>query len=127
MRFSIGTFNTPSRLIALLLGLCAAMPSAAAAQQTAAITGRVVDQSTQAPILGAEVAVRATSITAMTDRDGRYSIQNVSAGMVTLVVRAIGYGSASRTLTVSAGGSSEVNFGLSSNPIALDAVVVTAT
>ena len=127
MRFSIGTFNTPSRLIALLLGLCAAMPSAAAAQQAAAITGRVVDQSTQAPILGAEVAVRATSITAMTDREGRYTIQNVSPGMVTLVVRAIGYGSASRTLTVSAGGSSEVNFGLNSNPIALDAVVVTAT
>ena len=126
MRFTLGFTNVSSRLIALLLGLCLAMPSIAAAQG-ATITGRVVDQASQAPVLGAEVSLRSTSVSVATDRDGRYRIANVSAGSATLIVRAIGYSSTSRTVTVTPGGSTEVNFSLSSNPITLEAQVITAS
>ena len=127
MRFTSGILNRLSRLTLLLFVVGATLPTVAAAQQ-ASISGRVVDQTTQAPVLGAEVALRTTNAKAVTDRDGRYRLDNVSPGSVTLVVRAIGYAALSRTVDVSAGGSSEVNFALSSsNPIALDAIVVTAT
>jgi len=123
MRFTIGTITRTATLAAALL---AGLASTAWAQQ-ATITGRVVDETTSLPVAGAQVLVRTTSLAAVTDRDGRYRIEGVAPGRVTVFVRAIGYGSASRIVTASAGATVDTDFGLNASAVALDAIVVTAS
>ncbi|MDP3911934.1 MAG: SusC/RagA family TonB-linked outer membrane protein [Gemmatimonadales bacterium] len=122
MRFTIGTITRTATLAAALL---AGLASTAWAQQ-ATISGRVIDQNTQ-PVAGAQVSVRGTTLGAVTDRDGRYRIEGVAPGRVTVSVRAIGFAGASQIVTASAGATLDVNFGLRASAVALDAVVVTAS
>src|SRR5688572_12510693 len=64
-------------LAALLLGLCGT--SAAPAQETGSIVGRVADLG-GAPYVGAEVTVTDLGMKAVTDEQGRYRILGVAAG-----------------------------------------------
>jgi TonB-linked SusC/RagA family outer membrane protein len=102
-------------ILALLLG-----PAALAAQGRV-LRGIVVDSSTGAPVVGANVAVRGTTIGAVTGSDGRFTISGVPTGNVPIIVRRIGYGA--RELVVS-GGESEIRVAMRSDPLQLDAVVV---
>src|ERR687896_214318 len=55
------------------------------------LRGIVVDSSSGAPITGANIAVRGTTIGAATGSDGRFTIANVPDGDVPIIVRRIGY------------------------------------
>ncbi|MGH7529327.1 MAG: SusC/RagA family TonB-linked outer membrane protein [Gemmatimonadales bacterium] len=114
---------TQSLLVAGVLAVVALRPAAA---QQATVSGRVIDEGTQNPIAGAQVSIRGTNTQVLTDEEGRYSL-SVTPGTVVLLARAIGYGSASRSVVVAAGETAEANFGLSTSVVALDAVVITAT
>jgi hypothetical protein len=56
------------------------------------ITGRVVEARTLAPVAAASVIVVGTSPGALTDAVGRYRIEQVSSGSVTITVARIGEG-----------------------------------
>ncbi len=62
--------------------------SAAAVAQTGTgtITGQVSNRATQSYLEGAVVEIAGTGRTAITDREGRYQLNEVGAGMVTLIV-----------------------------------------
>ena len=62
-----------------------------AAQGTGRIIGRVVDAEQGAPIAGAQVELVDTAIRGVSALDGRYTLQNVPAGLVSVRVRMIGY------------------------------------
>ena len=62
--------------------------SSALAQQT--ITGTVVDDSNNSPLIGANVVVQGTTVGTSTDLDGRFSLQ-VAELPVTLVISFIGF------------------------------------
>src|SRR3712207_3298489 len=102
-------------LVPLLLG-----PSALLAQGRV-IRGIVVDSSSGAPIAAANISVRGTTLGAATGADGRFVIANAPEGAAPLVVRRIGY--RARELSVGAG-QSEVRVAMASDPLQLDAVVV---
>lgn len=85
------------------------------AQKT--ITGKVTDGS--GPVPGANVVIKGTSIGAVTDFDGNYSI-NAPDGATTLVFSFIGL----TTLEESIGNRSEVNVTMSEDAQALSEVVV---
>ncbi|HSJ10582.1 MAG TPA: TonB-dependent receptor [Longimicrobiales bacterium] len=109
--------------LAVLLALCAGPVQAQQAVGT--ITGRVTDGRTGQPIANTEVTIDGTSISQVVDREGRYRISNVPAGNRTVSVRMIGYGTASKAVTVVAGEVAVVDLQLTVRPIDMEAIVVT--
>ncbi len=93
----------------LFLGVLTA-PSLLA--QTGSLEGKVIDQPTQEPIAGANVFIEALNRGASTDAEGRYKINNVSAGEYTLRVSYVGYELKEAKITVQAGQTATLNFEL---------------
>ncbi|MEX0690788.1 MAG: TonB-dependent receptor [Gemmatimonadales bacterium] len=73
----------------LIAALALAVP--AATQDRGRIVGRVLDATSGQPLAGAHVEVEGSAIATHTALDGRYTLQLVPAGPVTLRVRMIGY------------------------------------
>jgi len=81
------------------------LASQLAAQQTAAISGRV--RSTNGdPLGGIEVSIYGSAVKAISSQDGAYRLDGIEPGQVTLQVRGGGFVPQQRVLTVRAG---EVN------------------
>ena len=72
----------------LALILCRAVEAAA---QTAVITGRVVDAETRTPLAGAEISVLPQDLRTVSDADGRFRIEGVDPGIVSLEASSLGY------------------------------------
>lgn len=83
MQFPLTTF---SKLL-LLIGLCMSFNRAFAQQHM--VTGVVHDSTTIDPLPGATIGVKGTTIGAVADQNGRFSLQ-VSEGQ-TIIVRSVGY------------------------------------
>jgi TonB-linked SusC/RagA family outer membrane protein len=96
-------------------------------ESTGTIRGRVVDSGTRTPVSNAQVSIVGTTISTLTDAEGRFLFTSVAAGTVTLSVSRIGYGATQRTVTVETDESVVVNFELTSHALALDEIVVTGT
>ena len=87
-------------------------------QRTQKITGFVVDERGQEPIIGATVRVEGTSVATITDVDGGFSLNVPSDGR--LLISFVGYTSSE----VAISGKSSYNISLSENTRALDEFVV---
>ncbi len=109
---------------ALVVLLALAAPAVA---QRGAVAGRVTDQATSQPLVGARVAIPSTTFIGQTNADGRYLLQGVPVGSFSLRVTAIGYGAVSRRVTVAAGETDTVDVQLSLTPFSLNEMVVTAS
>jgi len=88
------------------------------------IVGRVTSASTGEPVNGATVQVEGTDLGALTDPDGRYSI-DVPAGSYTVRVRTIGFAPGTRQVTVPAGETVTADFALATSAVELERLVVT--
>lgn len=95
------------------------IPSSHSTQQVKKITGKVVDSAGE-PIIGASIQVKGTGLGAVTDINGKFSV-NASSGS-TLVISFIGYA----TTEVKVGVASAYAITLKDDSQALDEVVVTA-
>lgn len=119
--------------IVRLLGVFALAAAASAfdagglAAQQGTITGRVTDAATSQPVSSAQVRVVGTNLGSLTNQEGVYTLRGVPAGTATVRVLTIGYGEASRQVTVAAGQSATLNFSLQATSIMLAPVVATAT
>jgi TonB-linked SusC/RagA family outer membrane protein len=102
------------------------LPAAAAAQGTGSISGRVIDQASQLPVLGAQVVVVGSQRGAQTDQEGRYTITGVPAGSHQVRARRVGYGSTVQAVTVTDGGTATAEFTLATTATRLQEVVVNA-
>lgn len=109
------------------LGVSAAPAALVAQATTGTITGRVTERAGGQPLVAAQVQVVGTTRGTTTGDDGRFRIAGVAPGTYQLRVLRIGYGSETRPVTVTANGSSSVDFALASAAVSLDQVVVTAT
>ena len=114
------------RSLAVLSGLLG-LATAASAQSSATVSGRVTDVGSKAPLVGARVAVIGTSLVTATNADGRYRIAGVPAGAQTVRVYLIGYKAGSRAMSPTAGGSETLDFEMSITAFSLDEFVVTTT
>lgn len=106
--------------VALLCAITCSVSEALA--QTRVVTGRVVEASTNFPIVGAEVLVRGTGISTTSRDDGTFSL-GVPPDDVVLVVRQFGYQRALLTVTASQSDVNDVS--LSRDVFNLDEIVVT--
>lgn len=91
------------------------------------ISGLVVEERTLRPLAGAQVYIVDSSIGTLTNAQGRFVLQNVPAGQVTVAVRLIGYGAAEQAVTVLDGQSTDLSITLQQQALALDDIVVTGT
>jgi TonB-linked SusC/RagA family outer membrane protein len=101
------------------------LPGDGFARQTGTVTGRVVDAAARYPLIATDVFVVGTSMHALTNQEGVYRLTNVPPGEHTIEVSRLGYGSATRTVTVTAGGTVTADFELQERAITLDELVVT--
>jgi TonB-linked SusC/RagA family outer membrane protein len=95
--------------------------------QAGTIAGRVTESATARPLASVQVSVEGTTLGALTDQQGRYTIQGVPAGAVQLSVVLIGYGQLQRTVQVGTGETVTEDFQLTTSAVNLDEIVVTGT
>ncbi len=124
-RFSWSLCSIPVAALVAIIGL----PAPAAGQASGRIVGRILDAESGAPIAGAQVEVaeapRPLRVTSAID--GRYALQDVPAGAVTLRVRLIGYRPKAVTgVLVPAGGVVEQDISLAGQVVELEELTVTA-
>ncbi|HLZ45633.1 MAG TPA: carboxypeptidase regulatory-like domain-containing protein, partial [Gemmatimonadales bacterium] len=121
------TFGRASWNLPLALGLLALGPATIRAQQgqQGTITGTVTDKAAKTPIASARVSILGTNRSATTNQEGRYTIRAVPPGTYQVQAAIIGYGAATSSATVDAGGSATVDFALNVAAVSLDALTVT--
>src|SRR5256886_7215981 len=110
---------------ALLLG--AGVGIGAAQQGTGSISGRVLDPTTKRSLVGAQVLVAGTTHRVFSDVKGEFRLSDLPAGEVQIRARLIGYGTAAKAVTVSAGQTTTTEIELTPTPVALEEIIVTAT
>ncbi|MDQ3222188.1 MAG: carboxypeptidase-like regulatory domain-containing protein, partial [Gemmatimonadota bacterium] len=91
--FALGRMHTISGFrLSLLAAFALASPiGSLGAQENGRIVGRVVDAGQGNPIAGADLEVVGAAITAITALDGRYALEDVPAGPVSVRVRMLGF------------------------------------
>jgi TonB-dependent receptor len=109
--------------IILILALITNYPLLA---QTATIKSRVLDKTTDEPLIGANVIIEGTSLGAASNIDGRFIITDIPIGKQKLVISYIGYNSITVDLDVKTKDNKEVNYYLEPKTLEGETVVVTA-
>jgi len=109
------------------IALAVAFASPVLAQNSGTITGRVTERGTDRPLPNAQVRVVGTTRGAVTSDSGTYRIVNAPLGTVQLAVQRLGYGPQSRTINVSASGTTSADFSMTAAVTTLDALTITAT
>ena len=108
----------------LLAALGLALLPGEAAAQTGVVAGQVLDATSSRPMAGAQVVVDGTQLGGLTDSGGRFRIEGIPEGEVTLRVVMIGY----RPFTqVTSTGTLDLRLRVTESAIELDQIVVTGT
>jgi outer membrane receptor protein involved in Fe transport len=103
------------------------LPAALWSQGTGRMVGRVVDKDAGQPLVGALVVVVGTTLSTTTRVDGRYQLNDVPAGTVTLRAAAIGFAAKSVTdVVVTAGEATTQDISLLPQAMQLEELSVTA-
>src|SRR6059058_2071675 len=109
---------------ALVAGLFWAAPLGAQ-ETTGAVTGKVVDATTQQPLANVEVAIAGTPYRELSRSDGSFTLNGIPAGPYRLRASRIGYGSQTQEITVTPGGTTTAQVTLAPAAAILEPVVVT--
>jgi TonB-dependent starch-binding outer membrane protein SusC len=109
------------------LVLMVAVAGTAAAQTTGTISGRVTDRTSGTAVPEANVSIVGTVQGARTNDEGRYRIVGARPGTHQVRVTRLGYGVETRSVTVTAGAETTLDFAIAASAARIDEVVVTAT
>lgn len=90
------------------------------------IHGAVFEKTSGRPLPHVTVSVQGTTLATVTDALGHYLLTRVPEGTVTLRASAVGFSTATRSLTVRGGETSDFNFYLEETAVELENVVVSA-
>ncbi len=115
------------RALAALALLTISLPVQLSAQGGGVVRGRVTDAATGRALADAQVLVNGTRIGAKSNATGDYTLTGVPAGARTVTARRIGYSPGTQSVTVGAGATETLNFGLKVSAVNLSEVVVTGT
>jgi TonB-dependent SusC/RagA subfamily outer membrane receptor len=115
------------RTLALALGalLLAGYAEEARAQSAGAIRGRITEAGSGQPISGVQISITGTQRGTITDQTGAYLIPGVPAGQREVRITHIGFGSATRTVTVVAGESVTLDLQMQLAVLDMQEIVVT--
>jgi outer membrane receptor protein involved in Fe transport len=111
----------------LLLMFCLFfLPNNLFAQNKGTISGRVLDDS-GVTVPGANVTLKETGKSTITDENGGYSFSNIDAGTYTIIATNVGYKTFEKQIAIKEGESLEVNLLLEGESQSLKEVVVTGS
>ena len=114
-------------LFTVLIGASAA-PLTAQEGAEGRVVGRVIDMETGRGLPGAQITVEGTPLGVLAGVDGRYILQRVPAGTVSVRVEMIGFGTKTVSgVDVPRGGAAEANVSLETSALLMDEIVVTGT
>lgn len=113
--------------ISLAANWFAIAPGAGAQTPAGEVAGRVLVAGDSVGLAGATVAPEGTGAIVVTDEEGRFTLEGLGIGNVTLRFRAFGFADAVRTISVAASGPATIEVFLERSPIYLDTIVVTGT
>lgn len=103
-------------------------PVEANAVETGSVAGLVVASKSKAPLVGCPVQIEGTTLGALTDADGRYTILSVPVGVVSVSAKMVGYTTViKKDVTVASGQTSSVDFELEESEVQLGEVTVRAS
>src|SRR5688572_19929143 len=114
----------PFRLCATFCALWC-LPAGVLAQQRGTVTGTVIEEGTQRPLVGAQIQVAGTQLGGVTNQQGRFQVTNVPAGEREIRVISLGYTQVTQTVTVQAGQTVNADFTLRQTAIPLEGLMVT--
>lgn len=116
-------------LIAILMIVAMVVPPVNAQQvPTGRIMGKILNQETGEPLIGAIVMVEGTKIGAQADLDGNYVISNVPVGTQVVIVQSVGFAKLRiEKVEVTSGQTAKLDFALKSEAVVGEQVVVEAT
>ncbi len=115
-----------SLLSLLLLPLALVLePGPALAQTGGTIQGTVTDAQSGRALVGAQISIPGTNRGTVAGAQGRYTLENVPAGEVTVRLLMIGYDQVEQTVTVQAGQTATLDFAVRTRALAMDELVVT--
>lgn len=109
------------------VGLALSLASAQLTEAQGTIRGRVTDAGTKRPIADAQVLVSGTTIGAVTNGSGDYTIANAPSGTKEIVARRLGYARMTKSVTVNNATETRADFELAVSASQLEQVVVTGT
>ena len=113
------------KFIVTIIALSIVMGGITYAGTTGKIVGRVIDEETGEPLIGANIILKDTRMGAAADISGNFMILNVTPGTYTLIVRMIGYGTVEyKNLRVSIDLTSSVDFSLTTKTLTGEVVIV---
>ena len=116
-------------MAAALLAIGAASAPALHAQTpatTGTISGTVTESGSGRPLANVRISIEGTTLGTVSREDGQFTLPNVPAGTHRIQAAFIGFAPREVTVTVTAGGTADVNIELATRAIALDEVMVTA-
>ena len=103
-----------------------AVGSSRVAQAQGTVTGRITAEG-NLPLADARVIVVSTTVAATTNEDGRFTLKGVPAGTFDIQALHVGFQSQKKSVTVSAGSTTNADFVLKQAVVQLEEVVTTAT
>ena len=104
-----------------------AFPALSLGQSAPSLTGSVTDATTRQALAGVRIGVSGSSRAAVTDDQGRYHIEGLSAGDYTITASRLGTEPVAQTVHIPGSGSVSVNFALKPGSVLLSDVVVSAS
>ncbi|MGD8778391.1 MAG: TonB-dependent receptor [Ignavibacteria bacterium] len=96
-------------------------------QQTGSIRGKVTDAKTGEALMGANIMLKETSTGVAANENGEYSLEKLSPGNYTLVIKYIGYSTKEETVEVVENRTVELNIELDPTAFDLNEVIVTGS
>lgn len=113
-------------LFGLLGGALIGLGGQSALAQTGSVTGKITAADSPTPIEAARVQVVGTPLLVLSNREGEYTLRGVTPGSVQIRVTALGYATATREVTVTAGQTATLDFSLTQAPYTLEEITTTA-
>lgn len=121
-----GLFKTISFFTILFL-IILFSSNEAFAKNCGEVKGKVIDKSTQKPLVGATVLIEHTTTGAITNVNGEYHILKVPEGEAHIVASMVGYRMEHKIANVQCEKVTEINFNLHETILEMGAIVVTGT
>jgi hypothetical protein len=110
-------------LVAVLVGVATSLSQVA---PRVTVSGRVIDDSTHAPVQNANVFIANTTLGSGTDQGGRFQIRNVPVGPCEIVISRVGYSMRLMRVTLTESKRTDLQIELQAANVELSEVVVSA-
>ena len=102
-------------------------PATRVGARVGTVTGRVTDAQTRGSVAAAQLYISSLNLGGLSQRNGRYLLQNVPVGTYTLAVARIGYRTVEVQITIGGGQTVERNFSIAEEALQLGTVIVPGT